>query len=70
MSLPTLRSRVWNLLRTAKGKRVAVATLAFVLNVGPETLLAEMMPEMLDGTVYCEPGDDGPGFTPRSFPEV
>lgn len=66
---PTIRSRVWNLLHTAKGRRVAVATLAFVLSVSPETVLAEMLPEMLEGAVYCEGADDGPGLTPRRFPE-
>jgi hypothetical protein len=66
---PTIRSRVWALLRKAGGRRVAVAALALALNVSPEAVLAEMLPEMMDGTIYCEGAEDGPGLTPRRFPE-
>lgn len=68
---PTLRSRVWNLLRTARGigqAGIAVATLATVLGASPEGVLASVMPEMMDGTIYCEPNSDGPTLSPRSFP--
>lgn len=66
---PTLKSRVWNLLRTARGigqSAVAVATIASVLSTDPEMVLATMMPEMMDGTIHCA---EGPSFAPRSYPE-
>ena len=64
---PTLRSRIWNLLRTAKGERVAVATLAVVLNVAPTTVLAQVMPELLEGEIHCVPGEDGQGLRPENL---
>lgn len=54
---PTLRSRVWNLLRTARGMGqagVAVATLATVLGASPESVLVSVMPEMMDGTIHYD----------------
>lgn len=71
---PTLRSRVWNLLRTARGigqAGIAVVTLATVLGSTPESVLESVMPEMMDGTIYCDPADgEGPTLTPRSYPEA
>lgn len=70
---PTLRSRIWNLLRTARGlgqTGIAVATLATVLGSTPEGVLESVMPEMMDGTIYCDPNGEGPTLTPRSYPEA
>jgi hypothetical protein len=69
---PTLRSRVWNLLRTARGigqAGIALATLATVLGATPEGVLASVMPEMMDGTIYCDPAGGDVTLSPRSFPE-
>lgn len=69
----TLRSRVWNLLRTARrmGRTgVTVATLSTVLGVSPEGVLSEMLPDMTEGDtppVYCQPTEDGPCLVPRRF---
>lgn len=68
----SLRSRIWNLLRTARryGEAgVAVTVLATVLGASPEGVLESVMPEMMEGTIYCDPTGDVPTLTPRSFPE-
>ena len=72
MSNPTLHSRVWNLLRTARAigqAGIAVTTLAAVLGTSPEGVLESVMPEMMDGMIYCDPTGDVPTLSPRSFPE-
>jgi O-acetyl-ADP-ribose deacetylase (regulator of RNase III) len=73
---PTLRSRTWNLLHTARAAGltgVAVATAANVFGVSPEAVLGAMLPEMTEGMeppVYCKPGGaEGPILTPRRYPE-
>lgn len=75
---PTLRSRVWNLLGTARtlGRAgVAVTVLAATLGATPEGVLGAMLPEMTETPagetappVYCQPTDDGPTLCPRRFP--
>lgn len=72
MTKPTMRSRIWNLLRTARSvgqAGIAVTVLAGVLGSSPEGVLESVMPEMMDGTIYCDPSGDVPTLTPRSFPE-
>jgi hypothetical protein len=69
----SLRDRVWNLLRTARGvgrAGVAVVTLSTVLGASPEGVLAAMLPDMTEGdepAVYCQPTDEGPCLVPRRF---
>jgi hypothetical protein len=69
----SLRDRVWNLLRTARGHGragVTVATLSMVLGVSPEGVLSVMLPDMTEGetpAVYCQPTEDGPCLVPRRF---
>ena len=76
---PTLRSRVWNLLGTARtlGRTgVTVAALALTLGVAPTAVLESVLPDMTETPagadappLYCDPtGGDGPTLTPRSFP--
>lgn len=75
---PNYRSRVWNLLRTARatGQRgIALATLAAVMGANPGVVMAAMMPDMLETPegaeappIYCQPTDDGPTLCPRRFP--
>lgn len=72
---PTLRARVWNLLRTARtaGRAgVAVATLAVVLGATPEGVLSAVLADMTETPaghdappIYCAPTADGPVLTPR-----
>ena len=77
----SLRSRVWNLLRTAHSQGragVAVVTLATVLGSSPEGVMGAVLPDMLetpagetDPAIYCDPtGGDGPTLTPRRFPNA
>jgi len=69
---PTLRARVWNLLRTARtiGQTgITVTILATVLGSTPEGVLESVMPELMDGTIYCDPTDDAPTLAPRSYLE-
>lgn len=70
---PNTRSRVWNLLRTARDLGrvgITVATLATVLGAAPDTVLAAMLPDMLetDPAVYCDPSDGEPTLCPRRYP--
>jgi len=78
---PSLRSRVWNLLRTARNQGragVAVAVLATTLGASPEAVMGAVLPDMLetpagetDPAIYCDPtGGDGPTLTPRRFPDA
>jgi hypothetical protein len=62
---PTLKSRVQNLLRTARGigrAGVAVATLAAVLGSTPESVLLSVMPEMMEGTIHYDVNADEPAL--------
>lgn len=73
--MPTLRSRILNLLRTARSvgrTGVAVATLATVLGSTPEGVLSAVMADMTETPegadappIYCEPAPEGPMLTPR-----
>lgn len=73
--MPTLRSRILNLLRTARsvGRRgVAVATLATVLGATPEGVIEAVLPDMTETPegadappIYCEPAPEGVTLTPR-----
>lgn len=63
-----LRTRIWAALRNANGARVCVVALAASLGTTPEACMAAVMDELLDGTIYADPNGDGPGFTPRRFP--
>jgi hypothetical protein len=75
---PTLRSRVWNLLGTARtlGRAgVTVAALALTLGATPDAVLTSVMPDMLETpegetapALYCEPASEGATLTPRRFP--
>ena len=75
---PTLRSRVWNLLGTARtlGRTgVTVAALAFTLNAPAMAVLACVESDMLETpegetapAIYCDPNGDGLTLTPRRFP--
>lgn len=69
--METLRSRVWETLRSA-GKGVTVAALAASLGTTPERVLGAMLPEMTETpegfdapAVYLAPG---PTLVPRRFP--
>ena len=76
MSKP-LRSRVWNLLGTARtlGRTgVSVTVLAFTLGCSADTVLASVMPDMLETpegetepALYCEPTGSVPTLTPRRY---
>ena len=74
---PTLRSRVWNILRTARdhGRTVSMVALVVALNSAPETVYAAVQPDTLttpegqtDPPIYCEAGPEGLRLTPRYFP--
>lgn len=65
---PTLQSRVWNLLRTARSlghSGVGVAILAGVLGTSPEMVLTSVMPEMMDGTIHCDVSGEETALVPR-----
>ena len=74
---PSLRSRVWNLLRTARDTgrtAVPVTTLAVALTVTPEAVLGAVMPDMTETPagadappVYCQPTGNGPVLAPRTY---
>lgn len=79
--LPSTRSRVWNLLRTARAQGragVTVTALGAVLGASPEVVMGAVMADMLDTpagesdpALYCDPsGEGGPVLTPRRFPDV
>lgn len=74
----SLRSRVWNLLETARrmGRSgVSVAVLAGVLGVSPEAVLGAVIGDMVEiragcdcPDLYCAPGAECPNLEPRRFP--
>lgn len=71
----TLRSRVWNLLATARSvgrAGVSVVVLAAVLGATPGAVLASVLPDMTETrpgcgcpSIYCEPRAEGPCLCPR-----
>lgn len=74
---PTLRSRVWNILRTARdhGRVVSMAALVVTLNASPAIVYAAVQADTLetpegqtDPPIYCEAGPEGLRLTPRYFP--
>lgn len=75
----TLRSRVWNLLRTgaATGRVVSMATLVAVLGVAPATVYEAVKADTLETPegrdappIYCDAGPEGLRLTPRYDPEA
>ena len=63
----SLRARALTLLRYTYGRRVALGALCVALGSAPEETMEAMLPDLLDGTVYLQGAEDGPGFRTR-FP--
>lgn len=75
---PTLRARVWNLLRTARDNGrtgVALAALVTIFNAHPQHVMAAVQSDAFDTPagqtdppIYCRPCSEGIVLTPRYFP--
>lgn len=63
--LGSLRDRALALLRLSYGRRVALGALCVVLGSAPEETMGALLPDLMDGTVYLQGEEDGPGFRMR-----
>lgn len=63
----SLRTRALVVLRYCYGHRVALGALCAALGSTPEQTMEAMLPDLMDGTVYLQGAEDGPGFRVR-FP--
>ena len=63
----SLRARALTYLRYCYGRRVALGALCAALGSAPEETMEAMLPDLMDGTVYLQGAQDGPGFRVR-FP--